>query len=85
MLWMMRRPWMKRLQRAAEGLVPERKRERVKVSMNRQNRWARRVGLRLLTFSFNVLLGSMIVTGAYFLILGIYEAGYLDPTEAMQR
>ena len=85
MLWVMRRPWMKRLQRASAKLFPESRREKAKRSMNKQNQWARKVGLQLLTFSINMLLGSMIITGAYFLILGLYESGYLNPTEAMRR
>ena len=34
MLWLMRRPWMKRLQRASSNLFPASKREKAKRSMN---------------------------------------------------
>lgn len=73
MLWLMRRPWIKRFQRASERWFPK-----AKPSMVRQNRWARRFGLRLLTFSFNVLVASMIVTAAYFVVLEMLQGGYLE-------
>ncbi|MBC8064326.1 MAG: hypothetical protein H7Y17_05815 [Chlorobia bacterium] len=76
---------MKKLQRASANLFPAHKREKAWTSMKRQNSWARRVGLRLLTFSINMLLASMIITTTYFVVLGIYEGGYFEPTEAMKR
>jgi len=85
MLWTMRRPWMKRLQTASLNLFRGERRERARESLIRQNRWARRTGLTLLTFSFNMLLASMILTGSYFLILNLYESGLLAPTEAMKH
>ena len=53
--------------------------------MIKQNRWARRAGLPLLTFSINLLLASMIITGSYFLILGLNDAGYLEPLDSMRH
>jgi hypothetical protein len=53
--------------------------------MIKQNRWARWAGLPLLTFSITLLLASMIVTGSYFLILGLNDAGYLEPSDSMQH
>lgn len=79
MLWVMRRPWMKRLQRASQRLFPEHKRAKAIQSMNRQNRWARRFGLKLLTFSVNMFLASVIVTATYFVVLDLYQGGYLEP------
>lgn len=85
MLWLMRRPWMKRLQRASLNLFSGERRERARSSMVRQNRWARRTGLSLLTFSVNMLLASMIITGSYFLILNLYESGYFNGPEGLRR
>ncbi|MCC7231074.1 MAG: hypothetical protein IT203_11830 [Fimbriimonadaceae bacterium] len=85
MLWVMRRPWMKRLQVASLRLFKEEKRGRARLSINRQNRWARKVGLPLLTFAITVLLGSMILTGAYFMVLNLIESGVLDPSTGMKH
>lgn len=63
----------------------EHKREGVRNSMIKQNRWARRVGRTLLTFALNMLLASIIITTTYFMILGLYEQGYFEPSEAMKR
>ena len=79
MLWIMRRPWMKGLQRSSLRLVREARRSEVSQSIKRQNRWARRVGLPLLTLSINLLLASIVITTSYFLILGVYEQGYFEP------
>lgn len=73
---------MKRLHRRTAELFPESRRERIQGSLNRQNQWARRAGLPLLTFSINILLASMVLTTSYFLILGLYEGGYLAPPAA---
>ena len=74
----MRRPWMKRLQHAAANLGSPARRERARLSKNRQNRFARRVGLTWLTLAINLLLASMAITGAYFLMLSLVESGILD-------
>jgi hypothetical protein len=81
----MRRRWIKHLQRASANWMPASRRERARNSMIKQNRWARRAGLPLLTFSITLLLASMIVTGSYFLILGLNDAGYLEPSDSMQH
>ena len=85
MLWLMRRPWMKNLQRASLKLAPASRRESVQRSMNRQNQWARRRGLALLSFSIAMLLASMVVTGAYFAVLALYDGGYLNPSAEYVR
>ena len=61
-LWFMRRPWMKRLQRGAMGLVPPPRRPRARDSFIRQNRFARRYGLITLTVSLNLLFASVLLT-----------------------
>jgi hypothetical protein len=85
MLWTMRRPWLKSLGRATPRLFRPERRARMLESMKSQNRFARRIGLPLLTLSINLLLASMIVTTSYLVILKMYESGYLQPSEAMKR
>jgi hypothetical protein len=63
----------------------ERRRAKMMESMRRQNRFARRIGLPLLTLSVNLLLASVILTTSYLTVLRLYESGYLQPTEAMKR
>jgi hypothetical protein len=83
MLWIMRRPWMKRLQRRSSKLFSDSYRPNAMSSLQRQNRFARRYGLKLLTMSFMLLLGSVAITGTYFGALFLYESGYLTPPQAI--
>ena len=85
MLWTMRRPWLKRLGRAAPEMFGADRRLKMLESMKRQNRYARRIGLPLLTLSVNMLLASMIITTSYMLVLRMVDSGWLQPTEAMRR
>jgi len=75
MLWLMRRPWMKRLQKAWLKFVPEGRRVRANDSLRSQNRWALKYGLRLLTGAMNFLIASMLVTILYLVAINLYEAG----------
>ncbi|HRF59176.1 MAG TPA: hypothetical protein PLH94_04590 [Fimbriimonadaceae bacterium] len=81
MLWLMRRPWMRRLQRWTISRVPPERRDAARRSMYRQDRFARRHGLRVLTFAITLLLGSLLLTLFWFLGLALYEAGALTPPE----
>jgi hypothetical protein len=47
--------------------------------MIQQDRFARRHGVAILSFSFTVMLGSFAVTGCYFLALAFIRAGILAP------
>ncbi|MCC7433842.1 MAG: hypothetical protein IT363_04095 [Methanoregulaceae archaeon] len=78
MLWLMRRPWMKRLQRASLRLLGEKRRARARDSMRRQNAFARKFGLPLLVFTINLLLASMIITLSYFALIHLSESGALS-------
>lgn len=78
MLWLMRRPWMKRLQRASIGWMKPERRERVWESMQRQNAFALRYGLGILTVAVYLLLLSFLFTGSYFLLLSLQERGVLS-------
>jgi hypothetical protein len=74
MLWLMRRPWMRRLQRASMRVVLAPHREAVSRRRMQTDRFARRHGLRVLTFMFGVLLASVIFTASYFVVLTIFES-----------
>jgi hypothetical protein len=85
MLWLMRRPWMKRLQRTSLQLWGEPRRQRALASLRRQNRFARRYGLSLLTVAFNVLLASVAITATVFVALIMLESGYLTAPAALTQ
>lgn len=85
MLWLMRRPWMKRLQRSSTKLFPASMQDKARRSMIRQNRFARRIGLPMLTVSMNLFLASIILTGTYFAVLNLYESGTLSATDEMKH
>lgn len=79
MLWIMRRPWMKRLQYGSIKLFPPSRREKARMNLIRQNRWARRYGQPLLRFAFLALLASMAITFTYYAAIYLVESGALDP------
>jgi hypothetical protein len=77
MLWLMRRPWMKRLQRASMRWAGSDRESRLRQSLIRQNAFARHVGLWVLTFSINLLLGSIVVIGAFAAAIELRDSGLL--------
>lgn len=77
MLWLMRRRWIRRLQRASYAWLPPKMQERSRASLVRQNELARRYGLRLLTATITLFLLSVAATGAFFVFLRLYDAGLL--------
>lgn len=81
MLWLMRRPWMKRLEKATFLLVPERFRPGVFNRHLRQNRWARKFGLPILTASMNVFLATVTVSAMYVSAIYLEASGILTPPE----
>lgn len=71
---------MKRLQRQSIQVLPERMRASAQRSLVRQNRWARRHGLLLLTFSFTTAL--LIVMGSViYLVLGEFNARAIESSD----
>ncbi|MCW5935826.1 MAG: hypothetical protein KIT11_00775 [Fimbriimonadaceae bacterium] len=69
MLWFMRRPWMKRVQRASINLWPEgAKRESARASFRRQERLARQIGLRVLHGVFTLCLYFVALVVIYSLL-----------------
>jgi hypothetical protein len=47
--------------------------------MIRQDRFARRHGLALLSFSLTVMLASFAITGCYFVAMALIQSGVLRP------
>jgi hypothetical protein len=68
---------MRTLQRASYGWLPEGKRARAEQSLIRQNRFARRVGLTMLTVTINVFFASVAITATLSLSLRLIESGVL--------
>jgi hypothetical protein len=82
MLWLIRRPSSRRLQKAVLNLVPTTKRESARASMIKQERFARRIGLPLLTFVIRLFFLSVTMTVAILVILnGVAEGWLIIPTQ----
>lgn len=77
MLWLMRRPPIKRFRREFTRLLPQRMRAGAWESVKRQDRMARRYGLAVLTGMMTLLLASIFVTAAFVGTLKLYEQGAL--------
>lgn len=78
MLWFMRRRWMRRLQRWAISLSPEGpRREKAWAGFRRQERWARRHGLRLLTGVVTVCLYAVLLNVIAALVVTGMESGFI--------
>lgn len=85
-LWLMRRSWMKGIQRKSILIVPKTFREQAWKSQVKQNQFARRTGLPMLKFMMNLVLGSIIVTMTFLGAMRLYESGYLTmPWKMRQR
>ncbi len=85
MLWLLRRRWMKGLQRGSAQMLPPRMRQGARASIARQNRFARRYGLSMLTVSLNLLLASLALTLAYFVALHVIDSGALSLPERIRN
>lgn len=82
MLWLMRRRWIRHLQRLPLRYANAGRRETVKRRMLEQDRFARRHGLRLLTFAILLFLWSVALTIVYIAGYALLDAGMLRPPEA---
>lgn len=71
----MRLPWVRRVRRWWLRSLPDRTAQR----MIRQDRFARRYGVAILTFSLTIALGSVTVTGCYLVALALVQSGVLAP------
>ncbi len=78
MLWWMRRPFIRRLQRMSLAYVMRRKGESARTKYLSQERWARRHGLNLIHTSLRLLMISIGCTAIYFGFLEAVEKGYFQ-------
>jgi hypothetical protein len=74
MLRFMRQPWVRRMRRTWLRRVPAPAARR----LIQQDRFARRHGQAILTFSLTLMLGSFAITGCYFLALAFFHSGLLQ-------
>jgi hypothetical protein len=77
MLWSIRRPAARKLQRAALNLIPESHRESAHKSAIKQEKFARKIGLPLLTFVINLFFVSVALTFMLLFILNAVADGWL--------
>lgn len=81
MLWLMRRRWIRRLQRMPLRFARPGRREIVKRRMLEHDRFARRYGLRLLTYAILAFLCSVALTVVYIAGYALLDAGLLRAPE----
>lgn len=83
-LWLMRRPWMKALQRRSRFLYPPSARGRATEALVRQNRFARRHGVSIISFVIQLFFAYAIVMYTFVVALSLYEDGFfaLPPSVA---
>ena len=77
----MRRPPVKRFRRGFTRFLPEAKRQRAWDSVRRQDRFARRYGLTVLTISLNAALAILFFGLAYAAALELYNRRHLTLPE----
>lgn len=77
MLWLMRRPWMRRFQRRSMNWMREPGRSRAWERFRRQERFARRYGLKILTGVLTVCLYSIAFMAIYQALLTWMVQGWL--------
>jgi len=81
----MRTPWVRRM-RHHPPLVPAHLQERARLSIARQDKFARKYGLAILTVSFAILIGSIVLSAMTYLVLQLTESGVFSvPDEIRDR
>lgn len=78
-LWLMRRRWMRALQTSSMRWMGPERNGRARRHLVRQNAFARRIGLRLLTTVVLVVLASLALQTVYAAALYLVESGTLRP------
>ncbi len=73
---------MKHLQRRSTYLFGAERQPQAYRSFCRQNAFARRYGLRLLTFSLTIMIASIIISVAFSLLTQLSETGALHVPES---
>ena len=78
MLWLIRRPWVRRWQRASYRMLPPRIRDRAWQVHLKQERFARKWGLPTLTVAIAVLMFSIALTMVYWFVVWLWAGGWLS-------
>lgn len=78
-LWLMRRPWMRRLQAASINWLPTPMATRARANLIRQNALGRRIGLRLINFMVLLILVSVAIQMVYSAAVYLVSSGVLAP------
>ena len=73
----MRRRWTKAIQKQSLRILPKGMQEGAWNGLVRRNRYFRRIGLPMLKFLMNLVVGSMIVTCTFLTAMRLFESGYL--------
>lgn len=80
-LWLMRRAWMRRAQRMPLRWMSSERAERARLNLVRQNVFARRIGLRLITFVVALFLISLAIQVVSATAVYLVQSGILRPRE----
>ena len=83
-LWLMRRPWMRRAQMASLRWMSPARALRARQSLARQNAFARRIGLKLLTFVITLFFISLAIQIVFTSAVYLVESGVLRPRRLAQ-
>ncbi len=81
----MRRPWISRVQRWAIAVTPESRRDRALEGLKKQNRFARRIGLPLMTLVMNLCIASILLNVIYHAALSFSQSGAIDVPESLRE
>ena len=76
-LWFMRRPWIKAMQRWALRIGSPARRERAYKAFVRQNDFARKNGLTILTIIYNLFFAYVLIALMYWLAVTLIYGGYI--------
>lgn len=76
-LWAIRRPRVRRLQTASMAWMRPDRRERARIGLVRQNRFARRIGLPLLTWTILLVLVSLALQLTFYAAQTMIQSGVL--------
>lgn len=78
MLWLMRRPWIKRLQRASYSWGSEARQAKMRRAFIRQNQFARRYGRPMLRWMFSLLLAWSLIVFAFLFATNLQSSGVIE-------
>jgi len=82
-LWVMRKPWMRRAQEAPLQWFSESFRQKALESNKRQNSLARKIGLPLITVLIDMIFAVLAISIAVQLLLMAHEQGWLQAPDTL--